>query len=208
MTQSWHIAGEYLECCNCEFLCPCLLGPRNPRGGPMAEPTEGHCDVPLVFRIDRGAYGDVDLGGTHAALAIYTPGPMGEGGWTTALYIDAAAAPDQHEALDAIFAGRAGGNLAGVRAATVEWLPTKTVAITFEADGLRRRAAIPEIMDIEIEGIAGADGGVTWLDNVRHFVSRRLAAAKTLRGSYGGHEEPWDNSGGNAHYASFDWSGP
>lgn len=208
MAESWHLKGEYLESCNCAFLCPCLLGPRNERGGPMAEPTEGHCDVPLVFRVEEGAYGAVDLGGTLAALALYTPGPMGDGGWTSALYLDAAAEPAQREALEEIFTGRAGGNLAGIGAATAEWLPTRTAAITFEADGLRRSASIPDLLDIEIEGVAGADGGPSWIDNVKHFVSRRLAAAKTLRCIYTGHGEPWDNAGRNAHYARFDWTGP
>ena len=88
MAEPWRIEGEYLENCNCEVLCPCLLGPRNARGGATARPTEGHCDVPLVFRIERGQYGRLDLGGTHAALVIHTPGPMGEGNWTIGAYLD------------------------------------------------------------------------------------------------------------------------
>ena len=45
MAPSWRIRGEYLENCNCEVLCPCLLGARNAKGRAMARPTEGHCDV-------------------------------------------------------------------------------------------------------------------------------------------------------------------
>lgn len=41
MATGWWMKGEYLENCNCEVLCPCLLGPRNARGGAMARPTEG-----------------------------------------------------------------------------------------------------------------------------------------------------------------------
>src|SRR5207247_2597801 len=74
MAEPWRIEGEYLENCNCEVLCPCLLGPRNARGGATARPTEGHCDVPLVFRIERGQYGRLDLGGTHAALVLHPAG--------------------------------------------------------------------------------------------------------------------------------------
>src|SRR5207245_8820538 len=36
MAEPWRIEGEYLENCNCEVLCPCLLGPRNARGGATA----------------------------------------------------------------------------------------------------------------------------------------------------------------------------
>src|SRR2546430_5900881 len=95
MPESWRIEGEYLENCNCEVLCPCLLGPRNAKGGAAARPTEGHCDVPLVFQIARGSYGAVDLGGTAAALAVYTPGPMGDGNWTVGAYVDGRARDDQ-----------------------------------------------------------------------------------------------------------------
>ena len=98
MADSWRIEGEYLENCNCDVLCPCLLGPRGAHGGAMARPTEGHCDVPMVFQIVKGNHGSVDLGGTHAALAIYTPGAMGEGNWTLGVYVDVKASPPQRDA--------------------------------------------------------------------------------------------------------------
>ena len=31
MAKTWSIRGEYMESCNCEVLCPCLLGPRDER---------------------------------------------------------------------------------------------------------------------------------------------------------------------------------
>src|SRR2546427_434183 len=57
MAEPWTIKGEYLENCNCEVLCPCLLGPRNARGGAMARPTAGAGAVPVVFAGERGAVG-------------------------------------------------------------------------------------------------------------------------------------------------------
>jgi hypothetical protein len=207
---SWHIRGEYLENCNCEVLCPCLLGPRDARGAATARPTEGHCDVPFVFRVDAGAYGAVPLAGTHAAAAVYTPGAMGDGGWTLALYVDERATPEQRAALEAIFGGYAGGVMARVTTLVATRLPTRVVPITFGADGRRRWAAIPGVLDVEIDGIEGRDDprSEVWLDNVRHFASRRLAAARAARGSYRDHGFEWNNAGRNAHYASFDWNGP
>src|SRR3989442_830333 len=140
MPEAWRIEVEYLENCNCEVLCPCLLGPRNAKGGAAARPTEGHCDVPLVFRIARGNHGAVDLSDTAAALAIYTPGPMGDGNWTIGAYVDERARDDQRRALEQIFTGRAGGipgviwTLAGKR------LPTRAAPIEVGQDGRRRRA--------------------------------------------------------------------
>jgi len=209
MADSWWLKGEYLENCNCEVLCPCLLGPRNAHGGAMARPTQGHCDVPLVFRIDEGMDGATSLAGTHVALAVYTPGAMGEGNWRVALYLDSAASSAQRAALERIFTGKAGGVMARIAAAVAEWLPTRIVPIEFGIEGRRRWARIPEVLDIEIEGIEGGrPDSESWIDNVRHFVSRRLAAARARRGTYRDHGWDWNNAGLNGHYASFDWRGP
>ena len=98
MVQNWSIRGEYMESCNCEVLCPCLLGPRNENGSALAEPTEGHCDVPMIFRIHEGYHGKVRLDGTMVGLFIYTPGPMGLGGWSFGLYLDENATQEQKDA--------------------------------------------------------------------------------------------------------------
>jgi hypothetical protein len=209
MPEQWRIEGEYLENCNCEILCPCLLGPRNAHGGAIARPTEGHCDVPLVFRIDRGQCGAVDLGGTHAMLVIYTPGAMGEGNWTAGAYVDGRAREDQRRALEEIFTGKAGGVLGAIGTLVTRWLPTHVVPIEFGMEGKRRWARIPGVLDIEIEGIDGRQPGTeAWIDNVRHPVSSRLAAARAVRSSYTDHGFAWSNSGRNGHYSSFAWSGP
>lgn len=209
MMEAWWLSGEYLETCNCDFLCPCLLGPRNERGAVMAQPTEGHCDVPLVFRIANGAAGTVSLKGTHVALAVYTPGAMGEGNWRVALYLDANASTEQRSALERIFTGRAGGVMGRISAAVAEWLPTRVTPIEFGQEGRRRWARIPEVLDVEVEGVEGSVPGTeSWIDNVRHFVSRRLAAARAIRGSYRDHGWNWNSAGKNGHYANFEWHGP
>lgn len=209
MAEPWSIAGEYLENCNCEVLCPCLLGPRNAFGGAAARPTEGVCDVPVVFRVERGRYGAVALDGTHAALAVHTPGPMGDGGWTVGLYVDAGGSAAQRGALEAIFGGTAGGVMARLAPLVATRLPTRTAPITFGKEGPRRWASIPGVLDVEVAGIEGRDpGSEVWIDNVRHFVARRLAAARATRSSYHDHGLHWANAGRNAHYAAFDWSGP
>ncbi len=205
---TWRIRGEYLENCNCAILCPCIIGPGSPQGGPLAEPTEGHCDVPMVFQIAEGRHGDVTLDGLHAAFAIYTPGAMGLGDWTVGIYLDEKANPDQRSSLEAIFSGTAGGPMERFGVAVTTWLPTEVAAITFEKEGRRRRAEIPGVLDIEIEGLEGGGGGEVWLDNVRHPVSNRLAIAKAINGVFQNAAFNWNNTGLNAHYAPFDWQGP
>jgi hypothetical protein len=81
------------------------------------------------------------------------------------------------------------------------------VAIRFEKDGTRRRARIPDVLDVEIEGLPGADRvGEVWIDNVRHFAASRLALARATRSSYRDHGLAWDHTGRNGHYAPFHWS--
>lgn len=206
MPEAWQLRGEYLENCNCEVLCPCLLGPRNAKGGPAARPTEGTCDVPVVFRIESGRHGAVALDGTHVALVVHTPGPMGEGNWTAGLYLDQAASAEQRAALETIFAGRAGGPMAFVAGNVTTWLPARVAPIDFGKDGRRRWARIPGVLDVEIEGIEGRDGAETWIENVRHFVASRLAAARATRSSYRDHGLTLDNTGRNGHYAAFAWA--
>ena len=209
MSEAWWIRGEYLENCNCEFLCPCLLGPRNQQGGAMARPTEGHCDLPLVFSIREGASGNTSLAATHVALAVHTPGAMGEGNWRVGIYLDDRASAEQRQALERIFTGRAGGVMARLSALVAEWLPARVAPIESGKDGRRRWARIPGVLDIEIEGVEGAVPGTeSWIDNVRHFVSRRLAAARATRGSYRDHGFDWNNAGRNGHYSGFEWAGP
>jgi hypothetical protein len=206
---AWRIAGDYLENCNCEVLCPCLLGPRDARGLTVARPTEGHCDVPIVFHVGSGRHGSTTLDGTSVALAIYTPREMGAGEWTAALYLDGRASEEQRAALEAIFSGAAGGVMARMSTLVGTRLPTRVVDIEFGKEGRRRWARIPGVLDVEIEGIEGrAPGSETWIDNVRHFVSGRLAAARATRSSYRDHGWTWSHVGRNGHYASFDWTGP
>ena len=207
MADRWQIKGEYLENCNCEVLCPCLLGPRGAGGGAMARPTDGTCDVPVVFSIESGRYGSVGLDGTRAAIAVHTPGAMGEGNWTVGVYIDARATTEQQRALESIFKGQAGGVMAGIARLVTTWLPTRILPIEFEKQGRKRAARIPDVLDVEIEGIEGRDGkSEVWLENLRHFVSSRLAAARATRSSYRDHGLDWNNTGHNGHYVSFDWT--
>lgn len=209
MTEHWSIRGEYMESCNCEVLCPCLLGERDGRGSALAEPTEGHCDVPMIFHIHDGYHGDVPLDGVKVGVAIYTPGPMGRGDWTFGLYLDEDATPAQREASERIFSGESGGAVGRFFGPLIgHRLPDRIVSMEIGRDGTRGWARIPGILDVEYEAIEGWDGSASWLDNLRHFVSRRLYTARSTLSSFRDHGFEWDNAGRNAYYATFEWSGP
>jgi hypothetical protein len=46
----WRFVGDYLENCNCDIVCPCLVSTK----AMMATPTQGCCDNILAFHIDKG----------------------------------------------------------------------------------------------------------------------------------------------------------
>src|SRR5207249_3104255 len=72
-----------------------------------------------------------------------------------------------------------------------------------------RSARIGDHLEVEIEGIEGRQPDTeTWIDNVRHPVSTRLAAARAVRMSYRDHGLNWNHTGRNGHYSAFVWSGP
>ena len=82
--------------------------------------------------------------------------------------------------------------------------------ITFDKDGLRRAASIPEMLDQALEGVSGANGAEPiYLDNVAHPVSTRLGLAHGTRGHVHVFGIDWDNTSGknNGHFAPFKWQG-
>jgi hypothetical protein len=195
---NWQIEGEYFESCNCEVLCPCLLT--------GARPTEGHCDVVLGFRIDKGKYGNVDLAGLNAVQALTTPGVMSAGNGTLAVYVDSRAHPDQRAALEAIFTGAAGGPPSLFGPMITKLLPTRTAPITFSAQGSKRTLSIANVTEVTVEGVSGAGKQVVWMENVAHPYSTRLAIAKGTASQYKDHGLNFENTGRNGHFSPINWS--
>jgi hypothetical protein len=79
--KKWQLSGDYFENCNCNVVCPCLVSTSAPL---TARPSQGVCDVALVFHVDKGSYDDVALDGLNVAVIVHTPGPMADGNWTLA----------------------------------------------------------------------------------------------------------------------------
>src|SRR6201996_7139521 len=106
---SWQISGEYMETCNCDYLCPCIY--TNPQG----EVTHDHCTAALIFRIDKGQSGPTDLAGLSFALLIRSGKIMADGNWIFAGVVDERADAAQRAALSAIVGGEAGGTPGRIR---------------------------------------------------------------------------------------------
>jgi len=203
----WSVTGEYFENCNCDVVCPCEV---SPLGFLQARPDNGVCDVFLVFHINDGRYGETGLAGLNLVLAAHAPGPMVEGDWTVAVYLDDKASPQQQEGLGAIFGGAAGGPLGALAPLIGRNLGVKTVPIDYRNEGKKRSARIEGILDSEIEAVPAAtpDGVVVKQNANPLFAGEEWVQAYGVRGTFTDYEFRWDNSGKCADYASFRWSGP
>jgi hypothetical protein len=205
MAVQWHFSGDYFENCNCSVVCPCLVSKSPPL---TSRPTEGTCDVAMVFHIDSGRYGDVALDGLSVALAVHAPGPMGQGNWAVAAYIDNRANEKQTDALGTIFTGVAGGPIAALAPLISKMLGVKKVPITYKIRGKNRSAEIPNILHMAVDPLPTAHpSGEMWTNAGHPFSPDKLALAVGASGNtFTDHGMRWDNSGKNGHYAPIRWS--
>lgn len=200
----WQITGDYFENCNCDIVCPCLVSTSAPL---TSKPTQGACEVAFGFHIEAGTYGDVRLDGLNAAMIARTPGPMGEGNWTVALYVDERGDAGQRDALQAIFSGAAGGTMAGFTPLISTILGVKAVPITFHKEGRRRSVEIPELMHLSVQALPNVAPDAMMAANLHPFNLGGVALAVGESGStWADYGMRWDNSGKNGHYAAITWS--
>jgi hypothetical protein len=197
--------GEYMESCNCDYLCPCIY--TNPQGNA----THEHCYSLQVYRVDEGKYGALPLNGLKFAFVIRSGRVMAEGGWVFACVVDEAADAGQRKALAAIASGEAGGRPAVIRSTLVkDFRGVEFRPIVFESEGLRRRTEIPGVLAYEIEGVLSRNGSGEpyYIDNVAHSAGRRLALARSKETHLHGFGLALDmaGAGNNGHYAPFNWS--
>jgi hypothetical protein len=201
---AWQIQGQYMETCNCAYLCPCIV--TNLTG----KPTEGGCKAVIGMQIEKGQKDGVRLDGLAFALVVSSPGPMADGDMTVGLIVDERADQQQTDAIAAISTGAAGGPMAVLaplvgRVAGVEKRP-----IRFDSQGMTFVFKAGELVDQACEGVASmADPNVPiYLDNTGHPANAKLALAKATRSSFHAFGIDWEDFSGtrNGHFAPFSWS--
>lgn len=202
---SWKISGEYMETCNCTFLCPCI--PSNL----SAQPTEGDCLVAVTMRIDKGTKDGVKLDGMSFIVMLHSPGAMGAGNLTVGLIIDERASDAQVEAISAIATGAAGGPMASLAPLVGKVAGIERRPIQFEMDGLKRAVRAGDLVDQACEGVPSASvpGQAVAIDNTGHPANSRLNLAKATRSIFNVFGMKWNDSSGtrNGHFAPFAWAG-
>jgi hypothetical protein len=203
--QRWTMRGEYMESCNCDYLCPCIY--TNPQGAA----SHDHCVALMAFRIDEGDSGGVPLGGLKFALVIRSGKVMADGNWIFAGVVDATANPAQRAALAAIVSGEDGGPPGLIRQNLVgDFRGVEFKPIDLTIDGFKRRVVIPDIASFEIAGVLSRNrsGEPLYIDNTGHPANRRLALARSSATRVTGFGLGLDlvGKGNNGHFAPFAWS--
>ena len=197
--------GEYMESCNCDYLCPCIYT------NPQAPVSYDHCTAALVFRIDEGSCGNTKLDGLKFALVIRSGKVMADGNWIFAGVVDESADEAQRQALAAIVGGQAGGPPAFIRENLVgDFRGIAYKPIEFDLDGLKRSTMIPDVLSFEIEGVASRNrsGDPFYIDNTAHPAGNRLALARSKETHVHGFGLDMDivGKGNNGHFAPFTWA--
>jgi hypothetical protein len=201
---SWRIEGQYMETCNCNFICPCI------GSNLAARPTEGQCKSAVAMRIDQGVNNGVKLDGLAFIVLLHSPGAMADGNITVGLIIDERASDAQAQAITAIATGQAGGPMAALgplvgRVAGVEKRP-----IRFQIEAMKYTVTAGDLVNQVCEGVPGParPGEPIYLDNTCHPVNAKLALAKATSSHIHAFGIDWDDASGtrNGHFAPFAWA--
>jgi hypothetical protein len=141
-------------------------------------------------------------------VIAHAPGPMAEGNWSVAAYIDERADDQQTAALGAIFTGAEGGPMAAFVPLIANQLGVKKVPIRYAINSKTRSVEIPGIMHMSVTPIPTMHpSGEIWANLGHPAAPDRLALAVGNPGStFADYGMRWDNSGKNGHYAPISWS--
>ncbi|MBX2869046.1 MAG: DUF1326 domain-containing protein [Acidiferrobacterales bacterium] len=146
----YNLKGRYFESCSCTTaVCPCLF---------LQDPTEGYCKAFPSWHIEEGNLGDVRLDGLNVAAWLHSPGPLTQGNWRLALYIDENATDDQYNAIEELWGGTHGGHLQVIASLVSEYLGSTAAKISWKEDGNTRIMSVEGVGGVEIEAYEGADG--------------------------------------------------
>jgi hypothetical protein len=203
MTAPWKIRGELILSCNCDVFCPCVISLGK------ADPSHGVCHTWWGLHIEQGNAGKQSLDGLNVAVLMDIPGPLAEGKWSVALYIDERANDAAREALTGILSGQAGGTTGWFSIMVAEFLGVKQVPIEFKQVGRGWSLKIPKIIDGSIEPVEGANGdGTTKVENTKYWMGSSVTVCRSTRSRFRDWGRNWELSGGSAEYAQVEWQGP
>ena len=137
----WTIEGQYVETCNCAFICPCITSN-------LADmPTEGDCKAAIAMRIEKGQKDGVSLDGLSFIVLLHSPAAMIDGNIKVGLIVDEKADDAQTEAITAIATGAAGGPMSHLAPLVGEMAGVEKCAISITGGGMTFGAKAGSLVD-------------------------------------------------------------
>jgi hypothetical protein len=138
---AWHLAGNVLIACSCDWGCPCNFN---------APPTRGGCEGGWIWAIERGAVDGVALDGLGIAVFADWPKAIHEGGGEAVSFVDERADGAQRTALSRVLRGELGGPW-GIFIATYNLAEPRAVRFEIELTAYASRASIGGVLQLELQ---------------------------------------------------------
>jgi hypothetical protein len=197
---SFFIEGDYFEACNCNMTCRCIFGTK----------WDGDaCDAFFAWHINRGRKDDVELSGLNVAIARHRPDNPDRDPWRVELYVDDRARPEQIQALEQVYGGKAGGHLAVYAKRLGAITGVHKTPIVFEKEGKKRRLRVGQLLEVDAQELVGMDGKrPSIIDNPPNWalVPQPIRQAQAERIRY---HDVWrfETSGTNSFITEFRYEG-
>jgi hypothetical protein len=195
---AWHLNGNVLIACNCDWGCPCNFN---------ARPSRGKCEGGWIWVIEKGHVGNTRLDGLGLALFADWPGAIHEGGGRAAGYVDERADEAQRTALTSVMKGDLGGPW-GLFKKTYDLAGPDAARFDVNLAEHASRATIGDAIELELQTIRNPVTQAEVHPEVvlpEGLVVKRgsLAASKVFRVSGG---VQYDHSGQYAAFGPFEYS--
>jgi hypothetical protein len=206
---NWKVSGDFFDVCKCNMPCPCTFA---------QSPSYGDCDGVLAYHIKNGQYGETTLSGLNVLGLTYFKGNLwaGETKLSLGLFFDEKANPQQREALQMIFSGKAGGFMSELANLVQDVRGTEFATIRFDvSDDLSSWSAeIPGKITAKAEALSGPmtppGKRVQTINAPGSEVGPGTTATwgKAITNEVDVMGFKWEWNGRSSKHIPFDWSGP
>ncbi len=203
--KTWSAKGTLTDACQCAVYCACEFN---------GKPTAGHCDDASLVQITKGHFGNVTLDGKR--FVVVAQSPHGErmvdsvGRLTFAhIYVESNTTDAEMNALAAVARKMLGTFVNGADRIsaneTVERVP-----IAASVDGNKHSFSIPNVLDLQMELMLGADKKTPMsianhIFNEYGFTDPQIGRSSKYTFNDGKHK--WDYSERSASLRTFDMQG-
>ena len=199
-TTPYSLKGTLLGACSCDWGCPCNF---------EMPPSRGFCEGCYLWHVEKGSYGQVQLDGLNFAGLIRSPQAIHLGNLTTLYLVDEKADTRQRQALDVMFSPDQNVVPFSIfRMLTGTFLGTRYVPFHIDFQGIRSRASVPGMLDLQLTPMKNPVTGEDELAKLLKptgFTSKEqdLCTSATFRLT--GEGLSYDHSGRYAEYSRFEY---